>query len=130
MGEVHRDPQGSGYFLVSRKLLSVVRRQGAALHPLEQMDQGNLNSSRSLVLYLCCQQQAGLAVNHGNQTPRPRLAQNGVYLPVSDAKPLLNFLRSTLDGNSVLDTPPPILSRFTPIQVGEAGPFQLPPAVG
>ena len=84
----------------------------------------------ALDYYLCCQQQAGLAVNHGNQTPRPRLAQNGVYLPVSDAKPLLNFLRSTLDGNSVLDTPPPILSRFTPIQVGEAGPFQLPPAVG
>ena len=115
MSEVHRNPQGGGYFLVSRKLLSVVRRQAAALHPLEQMDQGNLNSSRSLVLYLCCQQQAGLAVNHGNQTPRPRLAQNSVYLPVSDAKPLLNFLRSTLNGNSVLEMPPPILPRFTPV---------------
>ena len=51
-GEVHRDPQGSGYFLVSRKLLSVVCRQAAALHPLEQTDQGGLNSSRRLVLYL------------------------------------------------------------------------------
>ena len=52
MGEVHRDPQGSGYFLVSRKLLSVVCRQTAALHPLGQTDQVGLNSSRRLVLYL------------------------------------------------------------------------------
>ena len=115
MSEVHRNPQGGGYFLVSRKLLSVVRRQAATLHPLEQTDQGSLNSSRSLVLYLCCQQQAGLAVNHGNQAPCPRLAQDSVYLPVSDAKPLLNFLRSTLNGNSVLEMPPPILPRFTPV---------------
>ena len=55
------------------KLLAIVRRQAAALQPIEQTDQGNLNSSRSLVLYLCCQQQASLSVNHGNQAPCPRL---------------------------------------------------------
>ena len=112
MGEVHRDHQGSGYFLVSRKLLSVVCRQAAALHPLEQTDQGSLDSGRRLVLYLCRQQQAGLSVNHGNQTPGPRLAQDGVYLPVPDIEPLLDFLGAKLDGNGVLDMPPAILPRF------------------
>ena len=33
-----RTPQGSGYFLVSRKLLFVIRRQVVALHPLKQTD--------------------------------------------------------------------------------------------
>ena len=35
-------------------------------------------------------QQASPSVNHGNQTPCPRLAQNGIHLPVSDVKPLFN----------------------------------------
>ena len=112
MGEVHRNPQGSGYFLVSRKLLSVVRRQAAALHPLEQADQGSLDSGCRLVLYLCRQQQAACAVNHGNQTPGPWLAQDGVYLPIPDIEPLLDFLGAKLDGNGVLDMPPAILPRF------------------
>ena len=97
---------------MSRKLLSVVRRQAATLHTLEQTDQGRLDSGRSLVLYLCCQQQAGLAVNHGNQAPAPRLAQDGVYLPVPDVEPLLDFLGAKLDENGVLDMPPAILPRF------------------
>ena len=115
MGEVYRDPQGGRYFLVSRKLLSIVRRQAATLHTLEQTDQGSLNSGRSLVLYLCCQQQAGLAVNHGNEPSCSRLAQDGVHLPVSDVKPLLSFPGAKLDGNSVLDMPTAILSRFPPV---------------
>lgn len=115
MGKVHRDPQGSGYLLVSRKLLSVVRRQAAALHPLEHTDQGSLNSGRSFVFDLCRQQQAACAVNHGNQTASTWLAQDGVYLPVPDLKPLLNFLGAKLDGNGVLDMPPAILPCFSPV---------------
>ena len=83
------------------KLLAIVRRQAAALQPIEQTDQANLNSSRSPVLYLCCQQQASLSVNHGNQAPSSRLAQNGVHLPVSDVKPLPGVPGSKLDGNAV-----------------------------
>ena len=112
MGKVHRSPQGCGYFLVLRKLLSVVRRQATALHPLEQADQGSLDRSRRLVLYLCRQQQAACAVNHGNQTASPWLAQDGVYLPVPDIEPPLDFLGAKLDGNGVLDMPPAIPPRF------------------
>ena len=103
MGEVHRNPQDGGYFLVSRKLLSVVYRQAAALHPLKQTDQGSLDSGRRLVLYLCRQQQAACAVNHSNQAPSTWLAQDGVHLPVSDLKPLLNFPGAKLDGNGVFN---------------------------
>ena len=52
MGKVHRSPQGCGYFLVSSKLLSVIHRQAAALHPLKQTDQGSLNGGRNLVFDL------------------------------------------------------------------------------
>ena len=72
-------------------------------------------SAAVLSSYLCCQQQAGLAVKHGNQTPAPRFAQDGVHLPVSDVKPLLSFPGAKLDGNSVLDMPTAILSRFPPV---------------
>ena len=112
MSEVHRNPQGGGYFLVSRKLLSVVRRQAAALHPLEQADQSSLDSGRSFVFDLCRQQQAACALNHSNQTASTWLTQDGVYLPVPDLKPLLDFLGAKLDGNGVLDMPPAILPRF------------------
>ena len=120
MGKVHRSPQGGGYLPVPGKLLAIVRRQAAALQSIEQTDQGNLNSSRSPVLYLCCQQQASLSVNHGNQAPCPRLAQNGVHLPVSDVKPLPGVPGSKLDGNAVPETPPAILPRLPPVGLAPA----------
>ena len=102
------------------KLLAIVRRQAAALQPIRQTDQGNLNSSRSPVLYLCCQQQASLSVNHSNQAPSPWLAQNGVHLPISDVKPLPGCPGSKLDGNAVPETPPAILPRFPPVGLAPA----------
>ena len=72
-------------------------------------------SKRRLVLCLSCRQQAGHAVNQGNRTSSPRLAQNGVHLPVFDVKPLLNVLGSKLDGNGVPDRTPAIWPRFPPV---------------
>ncbi len=99
MGKVHRSPQGGGYLPVPGKLLATVRRQAAALQPIRQTDQGNLNSSRSLVLYLCCQQQASLSVNHGNQTSVPGLPRT-----VSTSQsPMSSLCRASL-GRSSMET--------------------------
>ena len=124
MGKVHRSPQGGGYLPVPGKLLSVVRRQAAALHSLKQTDQGSLNGGCSLVFDLCRQQQAACAVNHSNQVPSPRFAQDGVHLPVSDLMPLLNFPGAKLNGNGVLNAPPAILPCFPPVGLTLATPLQ------
>ena len=124
MGKVDRSPQGCSYLLVSSKLLSVVRRQVAALHPPKQTNQGILNGGRSLVFDLCRQQQAACAVNHSNQAPSTWLAQDGVHLPVPDLMPLLNFPGAKLDGNGVPNAPPAILPCFPPVGLTLAPPLQ------
>ena len=48
MGEVYGSLQGSGYFLASCKLLSIVRCQAMALHSLKQTDQGSLTADAVL----------------------------------------------------------------------------------
>ena len=124
MGKVDRSPQGCSYLLVSSKLLSVVRRQAAALHPPKQTNQSSLNGGRSLVFDLCRQQQAACAVNHSNQAPSTWLTQDGVHLPVPDLMPLLNFPGTKLDGNGVLNTSSAILPCFSPVGLTLTPPLQ------